>query len=300
VTGPPILAALAPFSLNLFADVQAMLQYDFMRSAFLVATVTAVLAGLAGYFVVLRQVAFAGDALSHVAFTGSLIALVAGLNPLFGLFGLTALGGLGMGLLGERARARDEAIGTLLAWVLGVGVLFLSLYTTSGSAAGGNVGVNVLFGSIFGLTPDQVHLTLVTGGAAIVLLLLLARPLLFASLDPDVAAAHGVPVRALSALFLLLVGVTVAEAVPAVGALLIFSLLITPAAIAQRLLPHPFPSLLLSAFLALLLALLGITLGYYTPFPVSFLITALATIAYATVLLWHRLTRPGREVPGRQ
>ncbi|MGI8912747.1 MAG: metal ABC transporter permease [Chloroflexota bacterium] len=292
MTSLSLLAAVAPCSLNLLADVQAMLQYDFMRAAFLTATVTAVLAGLVGYFVVLRQVAFAGDTLSHVAFTGSLFALILGLNPLVGLFGLTALGGLGMGLLGERARARDEAIGTLLAWVLGLGALFLSLYTTSGNAANSAIGVNVLFGSIFGLTAAQVHLTLVGGGVAIALLLLLARPLLFASLDPDVAAAHGVPVRALSAVFLLLVGITVAEAVPAVGALLVFSLLITPAAIAQRLLPRPFPALLLSALLALLLALVGLTLGFYTPYPVSFLITALATLAYTTMWLWQRLVRP--------
>lgn len=287
----PILAGVPPFSLNPFDDVRTMLQFDFMRSAFLVATVTAILAGLVGYFVVLRQVAFAGDALSHVAFTGSLLAIVVGLNPLVGLFGFTALGGMGMGLLGERARARDEAIGILLAWVLGGGALFLSIYTTTGSATNAIVGVNVLFGSIFGLTASQVHLSLVAGGAAIALLLVLARPLLFASLDPEVAAAHAVPVRALSVVFLMLVGVTVAEAVPAVGALLVFSLLITPAAIAQHLLPRPFPALFLSALLALLLALVGLTLGFYTPYPVSFLITALATLAYAVVLLWRRQTR---------
>jgi len=287
VIGSPLLSTLIPFSPNLVADAQTMLQLDFMRSAFVAGTVTAVVAGLVGYFVVLRHLAFAGDALSHVAFAGSLGALVAGLNPLLGLFGLTALAGLGMGVLGTRARARDEAVGTLLAWVLGLGVLFLSLITSRSSASNGTIGVNVLFGSIFGLSVPQVHMSVLAAVVAIPLVLALARPLLFASIDPDVAAARGVPVRALGVGFLVLVGIAVAEAVPALGALMVFALLITPAAIAQRLERRPFRALFLAAAISVLFTWVGLTVAFYLPLPVSFVISALAFVGYVGVVVWQ-------------
>jgi len=288
VTALPLVLDVPPLSPNLVDDVRAMLQYDFMRSAFLAGTVTALVAGLVGYFVVLRHLAFAGDALSHVAFAGSLGAMVVGVNPLLGLFGLTALVGLGMGALGDRARMRDVTTGTILAWMLGLGVLFLSLYTSRSSGSNSTVGVNVLFGSIFGLTEFQVQIAIVAGAAAIAALLAIARPLLFASLDPDVAASRGVPVRALSAGFLGLVGLSVAEAVPAVGALMVFALLVTPAAIAHRLVVRPFVALAVSAVLALAFTWTGLAIGFYLPVPVTFLISALTFVAYAVVVAWQR------------
>ena len=296
MSGPVVLAALAALSPDPIEALRTMLQADFMRAAFLVGTVTALAAGLAGYFVVLRRVAFAGDALSHFAFTGSLGALVAGLNPLLGLFGTTALAGLGMGMLGQRARGRDVAIGTTLAWVLGLGVLFLSLHTARGSGANSTVGVNILFGSILGLTEPQVRLSVAVGLAMILVLLAIARPLLFASLDPDVAAARGVPVRGLGAGFLLLMGITVAEAVPAVGALLVFALLVTPAAIAQRLVARPYAALAVSGALALAFTWLGLILAFFLPLPVSSVISTLAFSAYVAVLVAQRRTAPTRRL----
>jgi zinc/manganese transport system permease protein len=285
IDGVTLLSVIPPFSPNLLTDAQEMLRHDFMRSAFLAGTVIALVAGVISPFIILRHQAFAGDALSHVAFAGVLGAAVLGVNLLVGLFGTTVAVALGIGLLGERARARDVAIGTLLAWVMGLGVLFLSIYTSTSSGSNGTIGVNVLFGTIFGLTAQQANLAAWIGAGALALLLLIARPLLFASLDPEVAAARGVPVRALGLGFLVLVGVTVGEAVQAVGVLLIFALLVAPGAIAQRLVARPFLALALSAGLALALTWIGLTIAFYTPYPVSFLISALAFCTYLLVLL---------------
>ncbi len=279
----------ASFSPNLIQDVREMLIVDFMRHAFLAGTVLAIVAGLVGYFVVLRNLVFATEALSHVTFTGALGAAILGYNPLLGLFGVTMLVALSMGAMGTRARSRDVVVGTVLTWVLGLGVLFLSIYTSQSGATNSSIGVNFLFGSIFGLQAQQAQLIAVVGLGVIVALLLIARPLLFASLDPDVAAARGVPVRWLSLAFLVLVALSVAEAVPAVGALLNSALLVTPAAIAQRLVARPFVALLLSAVLALAFMWVGLTIGFYAPYPVSFLISALAFVTYVAVVMWQRL-----------
>lgn len=285
-----LLSAIPPFSANLFADVQNMLQFDFMRHALLAGTVLALLAGVVGHFIVLRRQAFAGDALSHVAFAGALGAALFGINPLIGLFGVTLIAALGMSALGDRPRGRDVAIGTVLAWVLGLGVLFLSL-STSGAHGASAIGVNILFGSILGLSASQAQIAAIVGVVALAGMFIIARPLLFASLDPRVAAARGVPVRALGAVFLALVAITVGEATQAVGALLIFALLVTPAAIAQRLTTNSYIGIALSAGLALLFTWVGITIGFYTPLPISFLISALAFVAYLGVVGWQEGTR---------
>jgi zinc/manganese transport system permease protein len=273
--------ALQPFSPNLVDDVREILSYDFMRNAVLAGTFIALAAGLVGYFVVLRNQVFTSDALGHVAFTGGLGALLANVQLLVGVFGGTIAIALGMGGLGGRARGRDVAIGTVFAWVLGVGVLFLSLYTTARSGtASGTAGVSILFGSILGLQTAQVTIAAAAGIATSLLVLAIARPLMFMSIDPDVAAARGVPVTAITVLFLALVGATVAEAVQAVGALLIFGLMVTPAAVAQRITTRPYAGLLLSAALAVACVWVGLGLAFYLSYPASFFITALAFAAY--------------------
>ncbi len=273
--------ALQPFTLNLVNDVREILSYDFMRHAALAGTFIALAAGLVGYFVVLRNQVFTSDALGHVAFTGGLGALLAGVQLLVGVFGSTIAIALGMGGLGGRARGRDVAIGTVFAWVLGVGVLFLSLYTTARSGTvSGTAGVSILFGSILGLQTAQVWTATIAGIATSLLLLAIARPLMFISIDPDVAAARGVPVAAITAIFLVLLGATVAEAVQAVGALLIFGLMVTPAAVAQRMTSRPYAGLILSAVLAVACVWLGLGLAFYLSYPASFFITALAFAAY--------------------
>jgi zinc/manganese transport system permease protein len=264
--------------------LRAMAEHDFIRHAFVAGTFISVAAGLVGYFIVLRGQVFVGDALSHVAFTGALGSFAIGIDPLIGLFSSTVLGAVGMGSLGGRGRSRDVVIGTVFAWVLGLGVLFLTLYTTSRSASNGTVGVNVLFGSIYGLSLRQAVIAAAVGAASALALLVIARPLLFASVDADVAAARGIPVRALNLLFLALVGLVVAEAVQAVGALLIFGLMVTPAATAHRLTARPYRALALSAALSLTFLCVGLTLSYtFQRVPPSFLIVALAFGSYVAV-----------------
>lgn len=268
-----------------------MWQYDFIRHAILAGSALAIVAGLIGYFVVARRLIFTSDVLSHVAFPGALIAIILGVNPLLGVFGFALLTALGMGTLGGRSRANDVTTGTLLAWVLGIGVLFLSLYTSGSSGANGSAGINVLFGSLFGIHAREAWVVAVVGALTTIGLLIIARPLLFASLDPEVAASRGVPVRLLNIVFLILLAITIAEAVQALGALLLFALLVTPAAIARRLVNRPFAALFLSALLSLLFTWAGITLAYYFPYPVSFCLTALVFVTYVSVVVVQRLRR---------
>ena len=222
---------------NPFTGIGHMLALPFEVRAYIVGSLIAAAAGLVGFFVVLRSQVFTGDALSHVAFTGALAALAAGVDLRVGLFAACVIFGAAMAALGRAGRADDVVIGSVFAWILGLGVFFLTIYTTGASATGngnnGSSGVNVLFGSIFGLTVGQTDLAAVIAAAVIVAILAIARPLLFASIDPAVAAARGVPVTALGVGFLVLVGVTAGEATQAVGALLP-----GPASTAARD-PHP-------------------------------------------------------------
>jgi len=268
------------------------LSYDFMQYALLAGTFTALAAGLVGYFVVLRNDVFTSDALGHVAFTGGLGALLVNLQLLLGVFGSTIAVAVGMGSLGGRSRGRDVAIGTVFAWVLGLGALFLTLYTSAKSgASGGTAGVSILFGSILGLQATQAAVTAVAGVVTSLALLAIARPLMFVSIDPDVAAARGLPTTAIALIFLVLLGATVAEAVQAVGALLIFGLMVTPPAIAQRVTPRPFMGMLLSGALAVGFVWLGLALAFYLSYPASFFITALAFGTYVVTLAVGRLRR---------
>jgi zinc/manganese transport system permease protein len=262
-----------------------MLAHEFMRNALLAGTFVGVACGFVGYFVVLRAQVFAGDALSHIAFTGALAAAVLGLDILAGLFVASILGGVVIGFLGNRARADDVVIGSLFAWTLGLGVLFLSIFTTKSSAGDGTAGVRVLFGSIFGLSNSDVRTSVGLAVVASVLLLVIARPLLFASLDAAVAAAQGVPVRALGIVFLALLGLVAAQASQAVGALLLLGLLAAPAGAAHRLTANPYRGLALSALLSAGSVWTGLTLSYLVPtLPPSTMVVTSAVGVYALVL----------------
>jgi zinc/manganese transport system permease protein len=277
-------SGLPPLTLNLVRDVQDILRYDFMRQALLAGTLLSVVAGLVGYFVVLRHQAFAGESLSDVAFAGALGGAALGINPVLTLLVTTTVVAILMGRLGERLQGRDVAIGTVLAWVLGVGVLFLSLFTSHRSGTGtGFSGVSILFGNILGISADQTRTIALISGLAIAFLALLARPLLFASIDPDVAAARGVPVRILGMGFMVLLAITVSEATLALGALLVFALLLLPAAIAHRVTTRPNVALGLSAALAVVTTWLGVAIGFYTDYPSSVCISLLAFVAYVAV-----------------
>jgi zinc/manganese transport system permease protein len=272
-----------------------MFGHEFIRSAFFAGTFVALACGVVGYFVVLRTQVFAGDALSHVAFTGALAAAAAGIASRAGLFTATVLVGVVIGALGERARADDVTIGITFAWILGLGALCLALFQTGSQGGNGLLGARTLFGSIFGLSAGDARLAAAIGAGVVVCTLALARPLLFASLDPGVAAARGVPVRAIGVVFLALVGVTAAEATQAVGSLLLLGLLAAPAGAAQRLTPRPWLALAVSAALAVVAMWTGLTLSYLVPsLPPS---SAVVAVAGGFYLLAAALTAP---LPGRR
>ncbi len=268
-----------------------MFTQPFMQHAFLAGTLVALAAGLVGYFVVLRAAVFTADALSHVAFTGALAALAAGVDLRLGLFVVTVAVAIGIGALGNRGRPDDTVTGGVFAWILGLGVLCLRLYTSSSSGTDGSGSVSVLFGSIFGLSGQRAVVTAVIAAGTSGLVVLIARPLLYASVDQAVAAARGVPVRVLGLGFLALVGVTTAEATQVVGALQILGLIAAPAGAAMRLTDRPMRGLALSAGIAVASMWGGLILSYAIPqIPPTFAIIALATLIFAASALYARLT----------
>lgn len=264
-----------------------MLAEPFIQHALVAGTAIALLSGLVGYFVVLRGQVFAGDALSHVAYAGALAALAAGVDLRFGLFAATVVVGLALGALGGRRGADDVVIGTTFAWVLGLGVLFLAVYTRRSATGNSTANVNVLFGSILGISASDAATAAWLAVGLIALLLVMARPLLFASIDPDVAAARGVPVRLLGPVFLAIVGATAAEASQAIGALLLFGLLAAPPAAAQRLTTRPWTGFVLAGALSVLCLWIGVCVSYAAPtLPASFTIMTTSTVLYAGAAAW--------------
>jgi zinc/manganese transport system permease protein len=257
-----------------------MFTYDFMQNAFAAAGIVAVLSGLIGFFLVLRAQTFAGHALAHVGFAGATGAVLVGLSPLWGLIALTVLGGVGMGLLGDRLYQRDVGIGIVLAMSLGLGLLFLNFFTAYASQA-----TALLFGNILGVDAATVWTLLLLGLAAVAALGAIARPLLFASLQPELAEAKGVSLRLVSVLFLVIVAVGVAECAQIVGVLLVFALMVAPAAAAQRLTSRFWGGVALSVTLALGQAWLGLVLAYATDWPSSFWITMLGGGVYLVAVL---------------
>ncbi|MGI0053318.1 MAG: metal ABC transporter permease [Thermoplasmata archaeon] len=268
-----------PWSWNLFTDVRFMGQFSFIQHAYEAGTIIAIVAGIVGYFVVLRRSAFATHALGHVGFSGAAAAVVYGVNPVYGLLLFTMSGGTGMALLGRRAVSRDIEIGTVLAFMLGLGLLFLSLYRGYASEA-----YSLLFGEIEGIGSSEVLFTFEASLVVLALLALIYRPLLFASLDEDVAEARGLPMLALGLGFMLMLAVAISFAVQIVGVLLIFALMVTPAAIAIRLTQRPLYAVVVSIAVAVLVTWAGIFVAFFQgQFPVSFFIVTFAFVAYVVV-----------------
>jgi len=262
-----------------------LFRYEFMVHAFQAGTIIAIVAGAIGYFVVLRGSAFAAHALSHIGFAGATGAIVLSLNPILGLLAFTMGAGVAIGALGNRLRSRDVTIGIVLAWMLGLGVLFISLYRGYATEA-----YALLFGQILGISAADVTVTLVAGIVTLVAIIATYRPLLFSSVDEDLAAAKGVPVTALSIAFMVILAVAVTEAVQVVGVLLIFALIVTPAAIAVRFTSRPALAIAYGIGLALAFTWLGLAIAFYSPHPVSFFITSLAFATYVVV----RIAEPVR------
>ena len=257
-----------------------MFEYDFMRTAFAASGIAAVLAGTVGFFLVLRGQTFAGHALSHVGFTGATGAILFGLSPLAGLVGFTFVAGIGMGLFGEKLAARDVAVGMMLSLALGLGLLFLHFYTAAATQAAA-----LLFGNVLGVDSSALLTLGVLALVSFVALAIIIRPLIFASLESELAEARGVPIRFVSVAFLAIVAVAVAECAQIVGVLLVFTLMVGPAAAAQNFSRRLMGGMLLAAGLALAEAWGGLTLAFYSDWPTSFWITALSGLVYLSSLV---------------
>ena len=262
-----------------------LLDQHFVHTALWAGAVAAVVTGTIGVFVVTRGMSFAVHALSELGFTGAAGALVIGIDPVLGILGGSLFVGLVLGLLSLRGRERDSAIGAVLAFGLGLGYLFFSLYQ-----AYANQALNLLFGNILGVSDTQLRNLAIVGAVVLLGLALLYRPLFFSSVDPEIAAARGVPLRALSVAIFLLLALTTAEAIQVVGVLLVLALVITPAAAAQRLTGRPTLALLLSVAIALVSTEGGILLSLAKPWPPSFFITTISFGAYVAARFydWNR------------
>jgi zinc/manganese transport system permease protein len=264
-----------------------LLAQHFVHTALWAGAVVAVVSGVIGVFVVTRGMSFAVHAISELGFTGAAGALVVGLDPVIGVLGGSLLVGLVLGLLSLRGRERDSAIGAVLAFGLGIGVLFLSLYQGYATEA-----TNLLFGSIVGVSDAQLRTLVIVAAIVLAGVAVLYRPLLFSSVDPEIAAARGVPLRALSVGIFLLLALTTAEAIQVVGVLLVLTLVITPAAAAQRLTRRPAVAMLLSVAIALVSTEGGILLSLLKPWPTSFFITSISFAAYVGARLYGLGLRP--------
>ena len=277
------------FSWNLAVDIRQLFAYHFMQTAFLAGTLIALIAGVVGYFMVLRGQSFAGHTLANVGFAGAAGAVLLGWSPIVGLLVFCIGAAVGIGMLGGRNSqtqwGQGVAIGTIQTGVLSLGLLFVHL-SSSSNAAGIYA---ILFGAVLGISDRDVSIIALTTVVTLAGLMAIARPLFFASIDPDVAQARGVPVLLLDNAFLILLAFAVAQSVQVVGVLLIFALLVTPAAIAQEVTAHPVFAVSLSVFLALLFTWTGLAVAYFTPYPVGFFITSLAFGTYALVRLFKLL-----------
>ena len=264
-----------------------MLDYEFMRNAFAAAGIAAVVSGLVGYFLVLRGQTFAGHALSHIGFAGATGAVLLGVASVWGLVGFTIAAGIGMGLLGERLSGRDVAIGVVLSLSLGFGLLFLHYYTAFAIQA-----TALLFGNVLAVDRSTIATLVVLAAITVLGLALIMRPLIFATLQPELAEAKGVPLRLVSTVFLVIVALAASQSAQIVGVLLVFALMVGPPATAQRLTTGLWSGMLVSAGIALAEAWFGLTIAYHTDWPVSFCIAMLSALGYF-------LTR-GNLVPRRK
>lgn len=256
-------------------DWVQVLGAGFMRNALTGGVLVAVAAGLLGWFVIVRRQAFAAHALAHIGFPGATGAVLLGVPVLLGLTVFCVGGALAIGAFGRRLDEGEAATGTVLAGATGLGVLFASLSSRNVSGA-----TSVLFGNLLAISTDQLVVFAVFTAVVVAALAAVARPLTFASVAPEVAEARGVPVRALHVGFLVLVGLVVAMAVQVVGTLLLFSLVVTPAATALTMTARPARAAVCSTALAMASVVVGLFLSAMFGLPPSFAIVALSTLSW--------------------
>jgi zinc/manganese transport system permease protein len=273
---------MAALSLDPISDWNQLTTYPFMVQALEAGTVVAVIASAIGWFMVLRRQAFAGHTLAVIAFPGAAAASLAGVSAALGYYGFCGLGAVALAAVtGPEARGQSSesaAIGTIQAFGLGLGFVFVSLYHGQLSDL-----ETLLFGTFLGITAAQVQALLWIAIAVVAILALAARPLLFTSIDASVARARGLPTTAIDLGFLILLGLAVAATAQITGALLVFALLVTPAATAQQLTAGAATGIVLSVGIALVVTWLGLSIAYFSPYPVGFWVTTLAFGLYVIV-----------------
>ncbi|MGZ4168269.1 MAG: metal ABC transporter permease [Solirubrobacteraceae bacterium] len=280
---------------NPLTDVRQLFTYPFMVNALAAGTIVAVLAGIVGWYVVLRRQAFASHTLSVMAFPGATGAALAGLPTALGYYVACTAAALAIGRAGktngaatrEHGQVGESAvIGTVQTVGLAAGFLFLSL---NHSVLGGPE--TLLFGTFLGITSGQVLSLLVVALAALAILTALARPLLFSSIDRETARAGGVPVATLDAVFLVVLGLAIAATSQLTGALLVFALLVAPPAAAQQITLRPLAGLVLSVAFALLTIWLALAIAYYSIYPVGFYVTTIGFVLYVLARVARRFWR---------
>ncbi|WP_225721251.1 metal ABC transporter permease [Candidatus Vallotiella sp. (ex Adelges kitamiensis)] len=257
-----------------------MFEYEFMINAFVASGITAIISGIVGFFLVLRQQTFAGHALAHLGFTGATGAALLGISPLWGMLAFTVMAGIAMGAFGSRLSRCDTAISITLSLSLGSGLLFLHFFTAYATQV-----TMLLFGNVLGVSTSMLISLSWLALLVLAALATIARPLIFSSLQPELAEAKGVSLRIVSMLFLAIVAIAAAQCTQIVGMLLVFTLMVGPAAAAQNLTTRIGSGMVCAALFALAQAWIGITLAFYTDWPTSFWISALSAIVYSASLL---------------
>jgi zinc/manganese transport system permease protein len=264
------------------------LTYTAIQNALIAGSLAAIIAAFVGYFLVIRGMTFTAHALPNIGFAGAAGAILLGLEPMVGLLAFSISAAIAVGLLGKQLRERDIAVGIIMAFTLGLGVLFISLYQGYAEQV-----YSILYGNILGVSQTHVLLTAVLSTLTISFLLILFRPLLFSSLDPTVAESRGIPVRSLTMTFLVLVAIAISMSVQVVGALLIFTLLIGPPATAIRIVQRPLWAITIAILLGICYTWLGIFFAANGLFgisgtdtwPASVYITSLSFAVYLPVRL---------------
>ena len=258
-----------------------MFEYAFMQYALISGSIIAIICGIVSFFVIARRTAFAAHALGHISLTGASAAILVGISAISGQLIMNIISAIIMGLMGEKIKKNDLAIGIVLTFFLGLGAYFLYLYQNSYA---GSV-MTILFGNILAVSPQQIWVLLILAFIVLIGLVVIARPLLFSSIDPTIAEAKKIPQKTLSVIFFVLLAITVSMACQIVGALLVFALLIGPGAIAAQWCGNFYHSLIASIVIALTAVWLSLAAAFYLNLPTSFCITMLITVFYLIGLI---------------
>lgn len=264
-----------------------MWEYSFMQNALIAGILIGSICGLVSVFVILRRTAFAAHALSHTSITGAAGGILIGLSAMTGQLVINILAGIAMGLMGDKIKKNDMVIGVVLTFFLGLGVYFLFLFQNSST---GGV-MSILFGNILAVSVEQIKSLSIVGLIIVMCFFVIARPLLFASIDPMVAEAKHIPIRFLSIVFFIILALTISMACQIVGAMLVFALLVIPGAIAAQLCDGFYKSVLVSVLSANIAIFLALVISFKYDLPTSFCITTLMCFFYFIAYLKNLIVK---------